>query len=147
MWFRFPLFYVLCSNPSAKAKRWDSKKNQVTALCPRQLALGGNSVHTLCTTATFCTVNAPSAQGNTSYMQRTENETVRCFTDRNLVRQKALSTVHSHVPGLTGFTERPGRSFDTPANAWSALSIPVAILSHSSGMLQFHSKQWAVSLV
>lgn len=90
-------------------------------LYPRQLALGGNSVHTLCTTATSCTVNAPYAQGNTLHIERTENEVVRCckftlsFTDGNL-KQQALSSVDS-VPGLTGFTERPGRSFDTPANA------------------------------
>lgn len=28
-----------------------------------------------------------------------------------------LSSVDSHVPGLTGFTERPKRSFDTPSSA------------------------------
>lgn len=39
------------------------------------------------------------------------------------------------------------RSFDKPANTWSALSILVAILTHSSGLHQSHSKQWAMSLV
>lgn len=58
--------------------------------------------------------------------------------------KQALSSVDSHVPSLTGFTETPKRSFDTPSSQRRALSSLVAVLIHSSGMHQSCSSQWGL---